>query len=181
MIFTPLPLQGAFRIDLDRREDDRGFFARLFCAREFAAQGLPTVWVQANTSFSTAAGTLRGMHFQRPPMADAKLVRCLRGAILDVIVDVRAGSATFGQWTSVELDEDNRAMIYVPPGFAHGFQTLRPDTELLYMHAQFHSPEHEGGLDCNDARLAIPWPLPVTGLSPRDATFPTLDALEPLP
>lgn len=180
MIFTALPLSGAFRIELDRREDDRGFFARLFCAREFEAQGLAAVFVQVNTSFSTAAGTLRGLHFQRKPMADAKLVRCLRGAIFDVIVDLRAGSATYGQWTSVELDEDNRAMIYVPQGFAHGFQTLRPDTELLYFHSQFYAPDHEGGLAYNDPQLAIPWPLPVLGLSPRDAAFPTLDALEPV-
>ena len=180
MIFTALPLSGAFRIELDRREDDRGFFARLFCARAFEAQGLAAVFVQANTSFSTAAGTLRGLHFQRKPMADAKLVRCLRGAIFDVIVDLRAGSATYGQWTSVELDEDNRAMIYVPQGFAHGFQTLRPDTELLYFHSQFYAADHEGGLAYNDPQLAIPWPLPVLGLSPRDAAFPTLDALEPV-
>ncbi|MBI1172827.1 dTDP-4-dehydrorhamnose 3,5-epimerase [bacterium] len=180
MIFTPLPLSGAFRIDLDRRADDRGFFARLFCAREFAAQGLPDRWVQINNSFSRARGTLRGLHFQRPPMAEVKMVRCLQGAVLDVIVDLRAGSPTYGQWTSVKLDAESRAMILVPEGFAHGFQTLRPDTELLYLHSQFYSPEHEGGLAHDDPRLAIPWPLEVTGLSPRDAAFPTLDALEPI-
>lgn len=181
MIFTGLPLPGAFRIDLDRREDDRGFFARLFCAREFAAHGLATVWVQANTSFSRAEGTLRGLHFQRPPMAEAKLVRCVRGAIFDVIVDLRAGSETFGRWTSLILDDESRAMVYVPPGFAHGFQTLAPDTELLYFHSEFHSPDHEGGLAHDDPRLGIPWPRAVTGLSPRDAGFPGLDRLEPMP
>ena len=180
MIFTPLSLPGAFRIDLDRREDDRGFFARVFCAREFEAHGLPTLFVQMNTSFTRATGTVRGLHFQRPPMAEAKVVRCLKGAILDVIVDLRAGSPTYGQWTSVELDEDNRAMIYVPPGFAHGFQTQRPDTELLYLHSQFYSPGHEGGLAHDDPQLDIPWPLPIVGVSARDATFPTLDALEPI-
>lgn len=180
MIFSPLSLSGAFRIDLDRREDDRGFFARLFCAREFEAHGLATVWVQANTSLSRVEGTLRGLHFQRPPMAEAKLVRCLRGAIMDVIVDLRAGSPTYGRWISVELDEETRGMVYVPPGFAHGFQTLRPDTELLYFHSEFYSPDHEGGLAHDDPSLAIPWPRPVTGLSPRDAAFPTLDALDPI-
>lgn len=180
MIFTELPLAGAYRVELDRREDDRGFFARLFCAKEFSDTGLNTVWMQANNSFNRDAGTLRGLHFQRPPMAEAKLVRCLRGAIWDVIVDLRAGSPTYGQWTALELDENNRTMIYIPPGFAHGFQTLRPDTELLYLHSQFYSPAHEGGLAHDDPALGIPWPLPVVGLSIRDAAFPTLGALEPL-
>lgn len=181
MIFTPLPLAGACRIAPERRGDERGFFARLFCAREFEAQGLATAWVQCNASFSRAEGTLRGLHFQRPPMAEAKLVRCVRGAIFDVIVDLRAESETFGRWTSLELDDEAREMVYVPPGFAHGFQTLAPDTELLYFHSQFFSPDHEGGLRHDDPRLAIPWPRPVAGLSPRDAGFPGLDALEPMP
>lgn len=180
MIFTELPLQGAFRVELDRRSDDRGFFARLFCATEFADHGLNTIWVQANDSFSAAAGTLRGLHFQRPPMAEAKLVRCLKGAIFDVIVDLRAGSPTHGQWTSLELDGENRDMVYIPPGFAHGFQTLRPDTELLYFHSQFYSPAHEGGLAHDDPALAIPWPRPPVGVSGRDAAFLPLAALEPL-
>jgi len=180
MIFTPLSLPGAFRIDLERRADARGFFARLFCAREFAEHGLATVWVQSNISFNRAEGTVRGLHFQRAPAAEAKLVRCLRGAIHDVIVDLRAGSPSFGQWTALDLDAEERAMVYVPPGFAHGFQTLRPDTELLYLHSEFYSPEHEGGLAHDDPRLGIPWPRPVTGLSPRDAAFPTLDALDPI-
>ncbi len=180
MIFTELPLGGAFRIDLDRRADDRGFFARLFCAGEFSDHGLETVWVQANDSFSRAEGTVRGLHFQHPPMAEAKLVRCFKGAIFDVIVDLRAGSPTFGQWTALTLDDDNRTMIYIPPGFAHGFQTLRPDTELLYLHSQVYSPGHEGGLAHDDPVLAIPWPRPVVGVSARDAAFPPLAALEPL-
>lgn len=180
MIFSALPLSPAFRLDPEWRGDARGQFARIFCQREFAAHGLPERWVQANISFSHTAGTLRGMHFQRPPMAEAKLVRCQKGAVWDVIVDLRAGSATFGQWTAVELTAENGAAIYVPPGFAHGFQTLRDDTELLYLHSEFYSPEHEGGLAHDDPRLAIPWPLPVVNLSPRDAAFPTLDALEPV-
>lgn len=180
MIFTELPLAGAYRIDLDRREDARGFFARLFCAEDFAAHGLAPAFVQANDSFTRDAGTLRGLHFQRKPRAEAKLVRCLSGAIFDVIVDLRAGSPGYGSWTSLVLDAESRAMVYVPEGFAHGFQTLRPGTELLYFHSQVHSPAHEGGLAHDDPGLAIPWPLPVTGLSARDAAFPPLAALEPL-
>lgn len=180
MIFTPLPLAGAFRIDLDRREDARGFFARLFCAEEFADHGLATTWVQCNTSFSRAEGTLRGLHFQRPPMAEAKMVRCLKGAIFDVMVDLRAGSATFGQWAALELSAENRSMAYIPEGFAHGFQTLSPETELLYFHSQVYSPAHEGGLRHDDPRLGIPWPRPVADLSPRDAAHPGLDTLEPI-
>lgn len=180
MIFTELPLHGAYRVDLDRRADDRGFFARVFCTGEFAEHGLNTAWVQVNDSFNRAAGTLRGLHFQRPPMAEAKLVRCIRGAIWDVIVDLRAGSPTYGHWTALTLDDDNRAMIYIPAGFAHGFQTLRANTELLYFHSKVYSPAHEGGLAHDDAALAITWPLPVIGLSARDAAFPSLAALEPL-
>lgn len=180
MIFTPLPLAGAYRIDLERREDTRGFFSRLFCAKEFANHELNTSWVQANDSFSREEGTVRGLHFQRGKMAEAKLVRCIKGAVWDVIVDLRAGSPTFGEWTALKLDDDNRAMVYVPPGFAHGFQTLHPNSELLYLHSQVYSSGHEGGLAHDDPTLSIPWPLPVVGLSPRDAAFPKLAALEPL-
>jgi dTDP-4-dehydrorhamnose 3,5-epimerase len=179
MIFSPLPLPGAFAIDLERREDARGFFARLFCAQEFADQGLQTTWVQCNTSFTSARGTLRGMHFQYSPMAEAKLIRCLHGAIFDVMVDVRDGSPTFGRWTALELSAQNRTMAYIPAGFAHGFQTLMSDTELLYFHSQVYSAVNEGGLRYDDPTVAIPWPLPVTALSPRDAAFPGLDMLEP--
>jgi dTDP-4-dehydrorhamnose 3,5-epimerase len=180
MIFTPLPLAGAFRIDLDRREDARGFFARLFCTEEFADHGLTTNWLQCNTSFSWAEGTLRGLHFQRPPMSEVKMVRCLKGAIFDVMVDLRAGSPSFGQWTALELTAENRSMAYIPEGFAHGFQTLSPETELLYFHSQVYSPAHEGGLWHSDPNLAIPWPRPVADLSPRDAAHPGLDKLEPI-
>jgi dTDP-4-dehydrorhamnose 3,5-epimerase len=181
MIFTPLSLAGAFRIDLDRREDARGFFARLFCAKEFANHGLTTTWVQCNTSLSRTEGTLRGLHFQRPPMAEVKMVRCLKGAIFDVMVDLRAGSPSFGHWTALELTAENRSMAYIPEGFAHGFQTLSPETELLYFHSQVYSPAHEGGLRHDDPRLGIQWPRPVADLSPRDAEHPGLDTLEPIP
>lgn len=180
MIFTPLPIAGAFRVDLDRRADARGFFARLYCAQEFAAHGLGTQWVQMNTSLSHRTGTLRGLHFQRPPAAEAKLVRCLRGAIFDVLVDLRAGSPTYGHWHAEELTHTNRAMLYIPEGCAHGFQTLMPDTELLYMHSAAYSPAHEGGLHHADPSLAIAWPRPIADLSDRDHRFPMLKDLEPI-
>lgn len=180
MKFTPLPLPGAFRIDLEPRGDARGFFARLFCAEEFAAHGLATAWVQCNTSFTSAQGTIRGLHFQRPPMAETKLLRCIRGAIFDVIVDLRDGSPTFGKWHGERLDDLNRSMICVPEGFAHGFQTLSPDVEMLYFHSAAYSPAHEGGLRWDDPGVAVDWPLPLTEVSARDAAFPTMDQLEPI-
>lgn len=180
MIFTPLELEGAYLIDLERRQDERGFFARLFCEQEFAARGLNTAWTQMNTSLTRRAGTVRGMHFQRPPMAEVKLVKCLAGAIFDVIVDLRAGSASFGRWCGRRLDADNRSMMYVPEGFAHGFQTLTPDVELLYCHSRPYSAAHEGGLRHDDPQAAIAWPAPVQGLSDRDRTHPLLNEIEPI-
>ncbi len=180
MLFTPLALAGAFRIDLEKREDARGFFARLFCVEEFRAHGLESSWAQMNTSMSRSPGTLRGLHFQRPPMAEAKVVRCFRGAVFDVIVDLRAGSPTFGTWDSLELTQDNRSMVYVPKGFAHGFQTLEPDTELLYFHSAPYSAAHEGGLHHGDPALAIKWPRSVTEISARDASHPTLASTGPI-
>jgi dTDP-4-dehydrorhamnose 3,5-epimerase len=181
MIFTPLPLAGAFRIDLEAREDERGFFARLFCETEFAAHGLNTRWVQMNTSLSRRPGTVRGLHFQRPPSAEVKLVKCVSGAIFDVVVDLRAGSPTFGQWHGEELSAANRAMMYVPEGFAHGFQTLAEDCELIYMHSRAYSAADEGGARPDDPALAIHWPRAVEGLSERDAGHPALTEIEPIP
>jgi len=180
MKFTELPLKGTFKVDLEPRGDSRGFFARLFCSEEFAARGLATSWVQCNTSFTAGLGTVRGLHFQRPPMAETKLLRCIRGAIFDVIVDLRAGSPTFGHWHGERLDDANRSMICVPEGFAHGFQTLTPNVEMLYFHSAAYSASHEGGLRWDDARVAVDWPLGVTEVSARDAAFPTLDMLEPI-
>jgi len=178
--FTELSVHGAFRVDLERRGDARGFFARMFCAEEFAQHGLATGWVHVNTSYSRETGTLRGLHFQRPPRAEAKLVRCIRGAIFDVVVDLRAGSPTFGHHAAIELDDDNRSMLYVPQGCAHGFQTLAPDTELLYLHSEVHSPEHEGGVHHADPAIGIAWPLPATVISDRDRGLGGLDTLEPI-
>lgn len=180
MKFTALPLAGAYAVDLERRGDERGFFARTFCVEEFAAHGLATHWVQCNMSFSAKAGTIRGLHFQRPPMAETKLVRCTHGAIFDVIVDLRLGSATYGQWHGERLDEGNHRMICVPEGFAHGFQTLSDDVEMLYFHSNAYSAEHEGGLRWDDPVLDISWPLPPTDMSARDKSFPCLQDLEPI-
>lgn len=180
MKFTPLPLIGAYRINLERRGDERGFFARLFCTEEFAAHGLATHWAQCNMSFSALKGTVRGLHFQRPPFSETKLVRCTRGAVIDVIVDLRAGSATYGTWHAERLDSSNHGMICVPEGFAHGFQTLTDDVEMFYCHSKPYSALHEGGLRWNDPSLGIEWPLAVTEISARDRAFPLLDQLEPI-
>ena len=180
MIFTALPLAGAYAVDLDQLGDERGFFARTFCKQEFATHGLATQWVQCNMSFSAKAGTVRGLHFQRPPMAETMLVRCTRGAIFDVIVDLRLGSATFGRWHGEWLDDNNRRMICVPEGFAHGFQTLSDNVEMLYFHSAPYSAANEGGLLWNDPELGISWPLSVTDLSVRDQGFPQFDELEPI-
>jgi dTDP-4-dehydrorhamnose 3,5-epimerase len=180
MRFTELPLAGAFRVELEPRGDSRGSFSRLFCSEEFAAHGLATGWVQCNTSHSAVPGTLRGLHFQRPPMAETKLLSCIRGAIFDVIVDLRAGSPTFGLWHGERLDDQNRTMICVPEGFAHGFQTLTPAVDMLYFHSAPYSVAHEGGLRWDDAMVAIDWPIEVTEMTARDAAFPTMDNLEPI-
>ena len=180
MKFTALPLLGAYVIELEPRGDLRGFFARTFCVQEFAAYGLTTHWVQSNMSFSSNAGTIRGLHFQRAPMMETKLVRCTRGIIFDVIVDLRLNSATYGQWHGEQLDDNNRRMIYVPEGFAHGFQALSNNVEMLYLHSAPYSSQHEDGLKWDDPKLGIPWPIPMTDISLRDEGFPYLDELEPI-
>lgn len=170
------PLSGLMVVESRAVGDARGSFARLFCERELAPLHLPGPIVQINHSFTAAQGTVRGMHFQRPPKAEAKLVRCLRGRVWDVAVDLRRGSPTYLKWHAVELTPENRLALYLPQGFAHGFQTLAPDCELLYLHTEFYSPEFEGGLRHDDPALAIPWPLPVIGLSTRDAAHPLVSA-----
>jgi len=169
MIFTATPLAGAFVIDLEKREDERGFFARMFCEREFAQAGLVTHFVQMNNSLAVQKGTLRGMHYQLPPKAETKAVRCVRGALLDVIIDLRRESPTFLRHTSVELTADNRRMFYVPKGFAHGFITLEPNTEAMYLVDEFYAPEQERGIRWDDPKFGIAWPLAPTVLSPKDA------------
>lgn len=180
MIFTPLPLKGAYIINLEKNKDHRGFFARLYCNEEFKKNGLNYNFVQMNNSFSRKKGTVRGLHFQRPPKAETKIMRCFRGAAWDVIVDIRSDSPTYGKWHGVELNEENRTMIYVPIGFAHGFQTLTDDVEQLYVHSEFYNQEHQGGLRYNDQAVAIEWPLPVTEISFRDKSYPFLEKLTPI-
>lgn len=169
MRFTPTPLAGAFLIDLDKREDERGFFARFFCEREFAGAGLETRFVQINNSLSRDLGTLRGMHYQLGEAAEVKLVRALQGALWDAILDLRPGSATFGQSFGAELSGENRRMMYVPRGFAHGFLTLAEDTEALYLVSAFYAPERERGVRWNDPRFAIQWPAEPLVISDKDA------------
>jgi dTDP-4-dehydrorhamnose 3,5-epimerase len=175
MILTETPIPGAFLIDLEKRGDERGFFARAFCATEFAAQGLVTQFVQVNNSLSARKGTLRGMHYQLAPMAETKMVRCIRGALYDVILDLRAGSPTFGCSFGAELTADNRRMMYIPKGFAHGFITLLDDTEAFYFTDEFYSPVRERGIRWNDPRFAISWPLQPTVLSEKDAAHRDFD------
>ena len=176
MKFQPTPLAGAYLIELELLEDERGFFARSFCQNEFRAHGLDTALAQCNVSFNRKRGTLRGLHYQAEPHAEAKVVRCTRGAIWDVIVDLRKGSATARRWHAVELTADNRRALYIPAGFAHGFQTLAEDSEVLYQMSEFYHPESARGVRWDDPTLAIPWPLKDPVMSPRDREFPVLDA-----
>ncbi len=169
MIFKESHLQGNYLIDLELRSDERGFFARYFCENEFQKHGLNTRWVQINNSMSKQVGTLRGLHFQRPPHSEVKLVRCIKGSIWDIVVDLRKGSATFGKWFGSTLSEKNRTMMYVPEGFAHGFVTLEPDSEILYLVSNSYSPESEGVLLWNDPDVAINWPVTPQLLSDKDS------------
>ena len=179
MIFTETILKGAFIVDLERREDERGFFARAFCQKEFEQHGLNPLIAQANLAFNHVKGTLRGMHFQFPPAAETKLVRCTRGAILDIIVDVRPESPTYLQHISVELNEDNHRALYVPERFAHGYQVLRDKTETSYQVGEFYTPSADSGLMYNDPRLGLKWPLPISVISTKDQKFALLETIEP--
>jgi dTDP-4-dehydrorhamnose 3,5-epimerase len=172
VIFTETTLQGAFVIDLEPLEDERGHFARSFCREEFAPRGLKTDVAQCNVSFNRKKGTLRGLHFQSSPKAEAKLVRCTRGAIHDVIIDLRPDSPTYCKWTSVELTDRNLKMLYVPEEFAHGFQTLVDDSEVFYQMFEFYSPEHASGVRWDDPAFGIRWPLDPPILSPKDRSYP---------
>jgi len=179
MIFIETKLKGAFILDVERREDNRGFFARAFCQQEFAAHGLKPLIAQANIAFNKKKGTMRGMHFQFPPAAESKLVRCTRGAILDIIVDLRPESPTYLDHVAVELIADDHRALYVPERFAHGYQVLEDGTETSYQVGEFYTPSTEGGLRCTDPRLGLQWPLPVTEISPKDDAWKLLDEVEP--
>jgi dTDP-4-dehydrorhamnose 3,5-epimerase len=174
MNFASTPLAGAYLIELKRIEDERGFFARSFCQNEFSEHGLNPRIAQCNVSFNRQRSTLRGMHFQVAPHEEAKVVRCTQGAIWDVIVDLRPGSPTLHKWYGVELSAASRRSLYVPEGFAHGFQTLTDDAEVLYLMSEFYHPDAGRGLRWDDPRLAISWPLPDPILSARDRNYPLL-------
>jgi dTDP-4-dehydrorhamnose 3,5-epimerase len=179
MIFTESPLPGALLVDLMPSTDERGFFARTYCAQEFAAQGLATELQQCSVSYNLRMGTLRGLHYQRPPHEEHKLVRCTAGAIFDVIVDIRPKSAHYRQWYGTELTAQNRRSLFIPPGFAHGFITLSDETEVYYMISVPYAPEHAQGFRWSDPAFGIQWPLAPSVISPRDAAYPLLDVSAP--
>jgi dTDP-4-dehydrorhamnose 3,5-epimerase len=168
MVFTETKLKGAYIIELGKIEDERGFFARAWCRKEFEAKGMTGRVVQANVSFNKKKGTLRGMHYQLHPYEESKLVRCTRGSIYDVIIDLRPHSTSFKQWIGVELTAGNYKMLYVPEGFAHGFQTLEENTEVTYQVSQFYTPGAERGVRYDDPAFGINWPLDVQVISEKD-------------
>lgn len=172
MIFTETPLNGAFFIQPEKIEDERGFFARSWCESEFKAHGIHVAWVQSNISFNTAAGTLRGMHFQAAPHEEAKLIRCTMGAIYDVLVDLRSGSTTYRQWVAAELSAQNHTMVFAPAGVAHGFLSLTASSEVFYMMSERYVPGCSRGVRWNDPALAITWPSEVRVISQRDMSWP---------
>ncbi len=172
MIFKETKLKGAFVIEIEKREDERGFFARIWCQQEFAEHGLNFSLAQANIGFSRKKGTLRGLHYQVAPHQEAKLVRCTAGAIYDVMIDLRPASLTYQQWFGIELTADNHRMLYVPEGFAHGYQTLADDTEVFYPVSQFYAPGAERGVRYNDPTFEIEWPLEVQVISEKDKNWP---------
>lgn len=172
MKFTPLAIAGAFLVEPEPVGDERGFFARTWCGEEFARHGLNPVLAQCSVSFNRRRGTLRGLHWQAKPFEEAKLVSCIRGAIWDLVLDLREGSAAWGRWEAFELSAANGRMLYVPEGAAHGFQTLEDDTEVQYMISVPYHPELARGARYDDPRFAIPWPLPDPVMSARDRSFP---------
>jgi dTDP-4-dehydrorhamnose 3,5-epimerase len=176
MLFHETPLPGAFLLDVQEHHDERGFFARTFCRREFQAVGLNPDIAQCNLSFSRRKGTLRGMHWQVSPHQEAKLVSCLRGAIYDVIIDLREESPTYLQYFGVELSSSNHTSLYIPEGFAHGFQTLHDETEVFYQMSQFYSPEHQRGIRWDDPAFGIAWPPAERIINERDRSYPLYSA-----
>jgi len=172
MRFTPAGLPDTVIVDIEERVDGRGLFARTFCEEEFASAGLPTRFVQSSVSFNAHRGTLRGLHYQVPPKAEGKLVRCTRGAVYDVVLDLRSSSPAYLRSISVELTAENRRALYIPPGCAHGFQTLLDDSEVLYLMTEFYAPETARGVRWNDPLFGIAWPIGNPTMSERDATYP---------
>jgi dTDP-4-dehydrorhamnose 3,5-epimerase len=178
MIFTETKLRGAYVIEPQTLNDERGFFARTWSGEEFSAKGLNANLVQCNTSNNKLKGTVRGMHFQSPPHEEAKLIRCTAGALYDVIVDLRPDSPTWGQWFGIELTRQNLRMIYVPEGFAHGYQTLADDTDVFYQVSAYYHQESASGVRWDDPTIAIDWPLQISVISERDRKLPSVDPQE---
>jgi dTDP-4-dehydrorhamnose 3,5-epimerase len=176
MRFTETIVRGAYLVDIERREDDRGYFARAFCQREFEALGLSTRIAQVNWSMNVKKGTLRGMHLQAAPHREAKVVCCTRGALYDVVLDLRPDSPSYLRWASAELTPENHGMLYIPGGCGHGFQTLSDETEILYLMSEFYSPAHARGYRFDDPAFRIDWPLEVTSISPADLAWPEFNA-----
>jgi len=176
MIITETTLKGSYVLRLEPIEDERGWCARTYCKNDFLAIGHTKEWVQMNHSFTKQMGTIRGMHYQRPPYGEIKLVRCIAGSVFDVIIDLRSNSETFLQYFGIELSATNKKMIYIPEGFAHGFQTLSNDAELIYHHSQFYLPGVEAGLKYNEPAIKINWPLEITSISEKDNSHPFIDA-----
>ena len=171
MLFKPTPLAGACVVELEQRTDDRGFFARAFCAREMEEHGLEPRVAQANLSFNKEKGTLRGLHFQIPPHREDKLIRCIQGAVYDVIVDIREDSPTYRQWFGIELNAENRTALFIPKGFAHGYQTLTDSAEVLYLVSEFYAPGSGAGYRFDDPAFGIEWPLPPKNVSEQDLNW----------
>jgi len=176
MIFTPAQVHDAWLIEIERKEDERGFFARTWCRHELAAHGLDTGIAQESISYNRHRGTVRGLHFQRPPHDETKIVRCTRGAIFDVLVDLRSSSPSYLCWQGFELTAENRRAVYIPKGLAHGFQTLSDDAEIVYLISEFYAPEAARGYRYDDAAFSIAWPLPVMVISERDLGWPPFQA-----
>ena len=172
MHFIPIDLEGAYLIEPEVISDERGFFSRTYCQNEFSSRGINSKIVQCNISYNKLRGTLRGMHFQKAPHSEAKLIRCTQGRIYDVIIDLRSNSKTFSKWFGVELTAENRIALYVPEGFAHGFITLKDDTEVLYQMTEFYHPASSAGVRWNDPRFSIKWPIEVKVISERDDSYP---------
>ena len=172
MLIRPTQLAGVKLIDLEPAIDERGFFARTFCTHQFAEHGLETSFVQHSVSRTLRAGSVRGMHFQRAPHQEVKLLRCIAGAIYDVLIDIRPTSPTYMSWEAYDLSAENRRQLYVPAGVAHGFQTLAPDTEVAYLISQFYAPGAAAGIRHDDPALAVRWPLPVADMSAKDRAWP---------
>ena len=175
MKFLSTPLQGSYIIDLEPFSDDRGWFSRFFCKKEFDQIGHYKEWVQLNHSVTYHKGNIRGMHFQNAPYREIKLVRCIQGSIFDVIIDLRKDSGSFLQYLGVELSAENRRMLYIPEGFAHGFQCLTDNCHLIYHHTEYYTKEAEGGIHYNDPSIGIQWPLEVSGHSDRDGNHPFIE------